>query len=740
MARSEAVPAKSRRVRTGCLTCRERHLKCDEGTPDCINCRKSNRECKRGVRLNFIDMTCKEPPYIPPTDEWAVHFHDESRLIASEYRGGLSKYAMFDSLATTPPQERPLAIRSRRQSTVIETAAADQRTGRHHRVASAIGAPPSAYFNDRSQSYPDLTATTQMHSRKSSDTSFMATVASRSMGYANPMQASFGGTSGEHSPPMRPGHRSSDISTADSVAGVSGVGPPSTTQEDPRRSHTLPGAETGMMTPPIERPGERPFLDSPEEVLFMQVFVNEVGIWMDSLDREKHFSRQIPYDALKCPMLLNALLACGVKHLTLTGKYSDEKALFYYNTATTQLLRNLQNPERNMTDCAATAVVLNVYEIMSDQPLQRMSHIAGARALVRECGWNAKSTGLGQACFWLNVGMELLSCLAFNWTTAWDPETWGVDMDMTSAEEHGSEEVWVHRIFYIVAKIANFRMSVPKFQEISPVDEAIRTNARSAEWQGLKGMCEAWLKQCPRSMHPYAYIRPSEQTGSDTSLFPNVWLIKRAAIVGRLYYHLAECILAQVKPQEPKDSRPMRECQLWHAHQVCGIVAHTKDRGVASASIRSLAIASEMLDDYDEQKEVVEILRRIDRETGWKLEPVIAALKKKWGWERRTQPSLTAQLLAAPMQGVHPSGHAPFGGGGSLPTTSQAMQPTQTTTPPQQLMTSASHTAPPLAAPRAMRVHENPLTFADFSHPNHPYQNWYEPPSRSNAYSSSRLY
>ena len=50
-------------------------------------------------------------------------------------------------------------------------------------------------------------------------------------------------------------------------------------------------------------------------------------------------------------------------------------------------------------ECAATAVVLNVYEIMSEKPTQRMSHIAGARALIRECGWNARSTGLGAACF-----------------------------------------------------------------------------------------------------------------------------------------------------------------------------------------------------------------------------------------------------------------------------------------------------------------------------------------------------
>lgn len=39
--RREAVIRKSRRVRTGCLTCRERHLKCDEALHRCQNCRKS---------------------------------------------------------------------------------------------------------------------------------------------------------------------------------------------------------------------------------------------------------------------------------------------------------------------------------------------------------------------------------------------------------------------------------------------------------------------------------------------------------------------------------------------------------------------------------------------------------------------------------------------------------------------------------------------------------------------------
>ncbi|KAL1902326.1 hypothetical protein Sste5346_001302 [Sporothrix stenoceras] len=334
--------------------------------------------------------------------------------------------------------------------------------------------------------------------------------------------------------------------------------------------------------------GEREYLNSPDEVLFMQVFVEEVGVWMDSLDRDKHFSRIIPFVALKSPMMLNAFLACGVKHLTLVNEaYKDEKALFYYDTATTQLLQSLRNPDRDIVECATTAVVLNVYEIMSEKPNERMNHIAGARALIRECGWDARSKGIGAACFWLNIGMEVLSCLAFNWPTAWDPDQWGLDTsfanDLGDNNEAGKthdrrdshqqdrkmshggleestinsrksqhdaeastsksseleptttavalsaissssdEEMWVHRIFYIVAKIANFRAGVVVFpQEPSPIAHKAHMQNRFEEWKRLKRLCAIWNRDCPRSMRPFSYLFPSQSTGP-ASIFPNIW-------------------------------------------------------------------------------------------------------------------------------------------------------------------------------------------------------------------------
>lgn len=67
---SPTTAAKPKRVRTGCLTCRNRHLKCDEAMPICVNCQKSNRKCERGVRLNFIDLKVEQPPYLLPPVDW----------------------------------------------------------------------------------------------------------------------------------------------------------------------------------------------------------------------------------------------------------------------------------------------------------------------------------------------------------------------------------------------------------------------------------------------------------------------------------------------------------------------------------------------------------------------------------------------------------------------------------------------------------------------------------------------
>ncbi|KAI9801771.1 MAG: hypothetical protein M1825_003143 [Sarcosagium campestre] len=651
---ADLTPTSSRpkRVRTGCLTCRERHLKCDEGLPHCQNCRKSSRECKRGVRLNFIDTQVQDPPIIPPSRDWSVQFQDESREIASEYRGGAGRYPVLEPAAAESAFEFE-NDGSAGAAAVAAAAAAAAAADLSQHLPSMQSTMPASYPEMVDQTLDD-------HHR---DTS-------RRPSQINGEQDGF---------------------SAQSIAQ-----PPNTSYSNPEQT----------LTPPSET---KDYLNSPEEVLFMQVFVEEVGLWMDSMDSMKHFSRILPFHSLGEPMLLNAFLACGARHLTLVNSaFQEDKALHYYDTATRGLLKSLQNPNRDSVICATTAVILNVYEIMSERAQQRMHHIAGARALIKECGWSARSGGIGGACFWLNVGMELLSCLHFNWQVAWDPDSWGVDADFSRETESGREEVWTHKILYVVARIANFRASIPRFQEPSARDEQTRLHNRYKEWTRLKELCDLWNDGIPRTMHPMAYLYP-HQTASK-SAFPEVWLIKRTTIVARLFYHTAMCLLAQINPCVASTNEAMHEMQVTHSHQICGIAAHVKDRGVASVAIRSLAIAAEVLVVRHEQEEVLQIFAKIKRDTGWRVDFLNKELKEKWGWP---ESDAARQRQNQTNQGMLPLQGFP-----------QFAPQAQTTLPP----------APPVQ--RRTAGITNPLmATADFSSQHHPYQSYYVAPNQHQHHS-----
>jgi hypothetical protein len=148
-----------------------------------------------------------------------------------------------------------------------------------------------------------------------------------------------------------------------------------------------------------------------------------------------------------------------------------------------------------------------------------------------------------------------------------------------------------------------------------------------------------------------------------------------------------------------------------HAHQICGIVAHVKDRGVASVALRSLALAGETLVQRDEQEEVIRIFERAKKETGWNVTFVMKELREKWGWNTEGQ-ALRGQ---SPFNQFSPS-ITTSGVNSNMPGAPQGVQAGQQQQQPQQ-------------PPKMIGGILNPLLArADFSLPNHPYQAYYQPP------------
>jgi len=93
-----AVEKPSKRTRTGCRTCRERHLKCDERRPDCGQCIKGKRSCsyERFLKWDKHIERFELPFEVPRPIDFAFGIRDESVTVASEYIGGEEWYALHD--------------------------------------------------------------------------------------------------------------------------------------------------------------------------------------------------------------------------------------------------------------------------------------------------------------------------------------------------------------------------------------------------------------------------------------------------------------------------------------------------------------------------------------------------------------------------------------------------------------------------------------------------------------------
>ncbi|KAI6855406.1 hypothetical protein KC338_g8087 [Hortaea werneckii] len=118
-----------RRTKTGCLTCRKRRIKCDEGQPTCKNCTKSKRDClgydpvfrqqtghptlaakpdaatsQPGTSPSPQSSTYRSPPGYPPTASNPGQFHPP--LDPAPATGNPSSLTMAQPPAQLQPERK----------------------------------------------------------------------------------------------------------------------------------------------------------------------------------------------------------------------------------------------------------------------------------------------------------------------------------------------------------------------------------------------------------------------------------------------------------------------------------------------------------------------------------------------------------------------------------------------------------------------------------------------------------
>jgi hypothetical protein len=179
-----------------------------------------------------------------------VHFQDESRDIASEYAGGVKRYAPFINTATP--------VRTKNSPP----------TPRNNPSVSSMGSSATLSHPTLPPILPLLPDPPRLNSNNE---------------------------------PAVPHEDSTSHHHHQSTSAYSGYALSSSSSRPPPRA---PTSDRTLSPAPRET---KSYLENAEETLFMQVFVEEVGIWMDSLDPLKHVSFQVPCHHilanLKCAVL-----------------------------------------------------------------------------------------------------------------------------------------------------------------------------------------------------------------------------------------------------------------------------------------------------------------------------------------------------------------------------------------------------------------------------------------------------
>jgi hypothetical protein len=135
---------------------------------------------------------------------------------------------------------------------------------------------------------------------------------------------------------------------------------PSETVVERERTSSIPSSIDDSFGRP-----KRARLDDHQIYRLMRHYVEVVGPWLDLTDSRRHYSTVVPQLALKCPVLLNAILAFSARQLHRLEGYEAMIAEYYHNEAIKVMIPMLQDQRvANNGALLATTIILRMYETL----------------------------------------------------------------------------------------------------------------------------------------------------------------------------------------------------------------------------------------------------------------------------------------------------------------------------------------------------------------------------------------
>ncbi|KAF4973827.1 hypothetical protein FZEAL_9206 [Fusarium zealandicum] len=590
------------RTRSGCLCCRRKKRKCDEEKPACGTCRRRNEHCEWGLKITFRAENAQGLDGRHPSMRRRMRPPREYEIldVTSEI---IRDYDAPVQTEDNEPRRQIMGDDPRQRQTEIA-------------VADLL------YFSQSGQqTQPQIEvdpALVPMDMMTGSDYACIEPIQAFTPGGISEDGIFLPGSAYHE---LHSTLRNHLIQETRSIAPTRSVTPRFEGDSAQGSSAILADTEATLQLPGFQ-PSATPLLSQAEECLLWKNYFDEIAPWLDKFDRDRHFQQVLPTMTGAHTHLRYSMLALSARQLELKRTLPTDRSLALYQEAIHLLLPHL--PTRG-TAVIATCVILCVLEMLSCSPKAWQRHLDGCASLMEAVGINGFVGGTEEALFWCFARMDVCGGLISSVKTLIPVSHWAskssIDVDVDLFEKAKGFEDWANYAVYLIAQVLDL---------LAPLPSQARQPARhdpnfQAHWIKLWTYLCDWYRHRPAPLHPIMRI-PS----SDSAPFPTILFSNPAAISGNQLHHTASILMLQNQPVAVRLATKPRSI-LWHARQVCGISISNDHHGAWTNGIQPLWIAGRCMSHPSEHKAILELLGRIERESGWSTRWRAEDLKDFWG-------------------------------------------------------------------------------------------------------------
>ncbi|KAJ5375827.1 hypothetical protein N7517_007833 [Penicillium concentricum] len=351
---------------------------------------------------------------------------------------------------------------------------------------------------------------------------------------------------------------------------------------------------------------------SEREAILLRNFVENMALWADITDPQRHFETEVSARALKEPVLRYAIFAFSSRHLDRQDNSDVTEALQYHNCCVQLLIPALSEPHEHITeDILAAVAILRQHEEMDGEDNQ--FHLIGTTHILNTVSTFGSSGGLGEAAAWLCLRQDIYISL----TSQRPLRTNLQSFHYSDVFQRNDDFAWSSRMVFLLANVL----------------QGAFTNSTIAH--GTDHEIEEWYSTKPHTFDP---VRSVPQGPGPDQRLPTMWMLLPVHVIGIQYYHIAKIVLALSDPSRAsstyeslRHSRTVEKNVRHHLLMIMGLAqSNTKAENTLFTARHSLVAWGWVLRHPLDQRAAESLLQAMHARTGWNMNPLIDTLRGQW--------------------------------------------------------------------------------------------------------------